>query len=63
MQECEAREWRQRYKMKVRELGQVRAQNWWESVKADIERIRGKDGLSILIEEMNRQRNEVRSKS
>lgn len=62
MRECEAREWRQRYKAKLTEMGQVRAQNWWESVKADIERKRGKDGLSILIDNMNRQRHEIRSK-
>jgi hypothetical protein len=61
MQECEARDWRQRYKAKMIELGQVRARNWWESVKADIERKRGKDGLDILINNMNRQRHDDNS--
>jgi len=32
-------------------------------VKADIERKRGKDGLNTLIAEMNRVRDEIRSKS
>jgi len=59
----EAQEWLRRYAIIKKMSGQPNAQHWWESVKADIERKRGKDGLSILITEMNRQQDEIRSKS
>lgn len=59
----EAQEWLRRYAIIKKMSGQANARHWWESVKTDIERKRGKDGLSILISEMNGQRNEIRSKS
>jgi hypothetical protein len=55
MNQCEAREWKSRYKAKVKEIGKQNAQNWWSGVKADILRIRGQAGADILIAEMNRQ--------
>jgi len=62
MIQTEAREWKQRYKDKIKQLGKVKAQTWWLQVKADILRIRGQDGLNILTDEMNRQQHETRSK-
>jgi hypothetical protein len=55
MIQCEAKEWKQRYAQKVKQLGKVKAQTWWLGVKDDIARIRGQDGLNILINEMNKQ--------
>ena len=63
MTQCEAREWKKRYKAKVREIGKQNAQNWWASVKADILRIRGQAGHDTLITEMNRQRHDANSLS
>jgi hypothetical protein len=57
MIQCEAREWKSRYKAKIKQLGKVKAQSWWLQVKDDILRIRGKDGLNILITELNRDAN------
>jgi hypothetical protein len=62
MIQCESREWTQRYKAKIKQLGKVKAQSWWFQVKADILRIRGQDGLNILTNEINRQQHETRSK-
>jgi hypothetical protein len=62
MTKCEAREWKQRYKTKVQELGRVKAQTWWQQVKDDVARIRGQAGADTLIAEMNRQQHETRSK-
>ena len=62
LRQTEAREWLTRYKAKASELGQAKAQDWWQIVKLDIEKRRGKAGLSTLITEMNGQRNEIRSK-
>jgi hypothetical protein len=55
----EAQEWLRRYAIIKKMSGQPNARHWWESVKADIERKRGKDGLNTLIAEMNRQRNDA----
>jgi hypothetical protein len=54
MIQTEAREWKQRYKQKIKQLGKVKAQSWWFQVKDDILRIRGQDGHDTLIAEMNR---------
>jgi hypothetical protein len=62
MIQCEAREWHQRYRAKVKQLGNVKAQSWWHQVKADIVRIRGQATADILTNEMNRQQHETRSK-
>jgi hypothetical protein len=61
MTQCEAREWKERYKMKVKEIGKQNAQNWWAGVKADILRIRGQAGHDTLIAEMNRQQHDANS--
>jgi hypothetical protein len=63
MIECEAREWKGRYRAKVREIGKQNAQNWWAGVKADILRIRGQAGHDTLIAEMNRQQYDANSLS
>jgi hypothetical protein len=62
MIQCEAREWKKRYKAKIKQLGKVKAQSWWLQVKDDILRIRGQDGLNTLTDEMNRQQHETRGK-
>ena len=63
LRQTEAREWLQRYNTKAKEIGQAKAQDWWQIVKLDIEKRRGKAGLSTLISEMNRQRNDANSLS
>jgi hypothetical protein len=63
LRQTEAREWLQRYQRKAQQVGKQQAQAWWQGVKLDIERKRGKDGLNTLIAEMNRIQNEIRSKS
>ncbi len=57
----EATEWLLRYEAIQTKTGQAAARNWWEVVKSDLRKHRGRAGLSILINEMNRQRNEIRS--
>ena len=57
----EAMEWLQRYQQKAQQVGKQQAQAWWQGVKLEIERKRGKDGLNTLIAEMNRIQNEIRS--
>ena len=56
----EARTWIQMRKKKVGEVGLEAAQSWWETVKVDIERIRGKQGLDDLIRRMYEQSGSVR---
>jgi len=51
----EAREWIKRYRKKRLELGKQEAQAWWESIKADIKKKRGQDGLDTLITNMRQQ--------
>ena len=63
LRQTEAREWMSRYNTKANQLGQAKAQDWWQSVKLDIEKRRGKAGADTLIAEMNRQQDEIRSKS
>jgi hypothetical protein len=63
MTQCEAREWKRRHKVKVEQLGKVKAQSWWLQVKADILRIRGQAGVDTLIAEMNRQQHDANSLS
>ena len=55
----EAREWIKRYRKKRLELGKQEAQAWWESIKVDIKKKRGQDGLNTLIAEMEKQRHDV----
>ena len=63
LRQTEAKEWLKRYEAIRTKTGQANARTWWESVKVDIERKRGKAGADTLISEMNGQRNEIRSKS
>jgi hypothetical protein len=63
MRECEAREWIQRYRDKTNQVGSAMAQHWWEVTKANIAKIRGQDGLDILIAEMYRQRDDANTLS
>jgi hypothetical protein len=63
LRQTEAREWMTRYKAKAKEIGQAKAQDWWQIVKLDIEKRRGKAGADTLITEMNRQRNDANSLS
>ena len=63
LRQTEAREWLQRYQRKAQQVGKQQAQAWWQGVKLDIERKRGKDGLNTLIAEMNRIQNEICSSS
>jgi hypothetical protein len=59
LRQTEAMEWLQRYQRKAQQVGKQQAQAWWQGVKLDIERKRGKDGLNTLIAEMNRVKNEI----
>ena len=63
LRQTEAREWLKRYKAKAKEIGQAKAQDWWQSVKLDIEKRRGKAGADTLTNEINRQRNDANSLS
>ena len=57
----EAREWIKRYRKKRLELGKQEAQAWWESIKVDIKKKRGQDGLDTLITNMRQQNETSRS--
>ena len=59
----EAREWIARRRRKTGEVGLEAAQSWWETVKVDIEKIRGKQGLDDLIRRMYEQSGSVRDVS
>jgi hypothetical protein len=61
LRHTEATEWLRRYETIRTTTGQAAARNWWEEVKADLRKRRGKAGANILIAEMNRQRHEIRS--
>lgn len=53
-QECEAREWLARYNKK-KQLGKEKANIWWESIIANITRIRGKQEATQLREQMRKE--------
>jgi galactose-1-phosphate uridylyltransferase len=57
----EAKEWIKRYRKKRLELGKQEAQAWWESVKVDLKKKRGQDGLDTLITNMRQQNETSRS--
>jgi hypothetical protein len=61
LRQTEAREWLERYRLKAKQVGKQQAQAWWEGVKLDIKKRRGQAGADTLTNEMNRQRNEIRS--
>ena len=60
MRQCEAREWIKRYRKKIGEVGSGQGKAWWERVKADIEKKRGKAELDSLVKQMNEERREGR---
>jgi hypothetical protein len=57
MQQCEARYWIKRWKIKIGEVGLENAKYWWEGVKNDIKKRRGDQGLANLIRCMEAERN------
>jgi hypothetical protein len=61
LRHTEATEWLRRYESIRTTTGQANARNWWEKVKSDLKKRRGKAGANTLIAEMNRQRHEIRS--
>ena len=56
LRQTEAKEWIRRYRLKAKEIGQLKAKAWWENTKADIKKRRGQVGLDTLIAEMGKQR-------
>jgi hypothetical protein len=52
----EAREWVQRYRKKVRDLGKTKASIWWSQVYLDIEKRRGSAAAVDLRKRMNETR-------
>lgn len=61
MRQCEAREWIMRYRRKIGEVGSEQGRLWWEQVKQDIERRRGKAGLDSLVALMQKEKSEGRA--
>ena len=57
MKTMEAREWMQRYRKKVKDLGKMNASGWWQQVLLDIGK---KRGLSA-VNDLRRKMNEIRS--
>jgi hypothetical protein len=51
--ECEAREWIQRYRNKVREEGKQEARAWWEVTFQKIAKKRGEPAAQALRAKMN----------
>ena len=60
MRQCEAREWVMRYRKKIGEVGSAQAKAWWEQVKVDIEKRRGKAALDSLLKQMREEKREGR---
>ena len=56
MRESESREWVERYRKKVKELGHSEANAWWADTIEKIEKIRGKKEADDLRQRMNRIR-------
>ena len=52
----EAREWVQRYRKKVRDLGKIKASAWWSQVYSDIEKRHGSAAAVDLRKRMNETR-------
>jgi hypothetical protein len=57
MKMMEAREWVQRYRKKVKDLGKTSASGWWRQILSDIEKKRGLSAANDL----RRRMNEIRS--
>ena len=60
MRQCEAREWIRRYRKKIGEVGSEQGRAWWEQVKEDIAKRRGKVALDSLVKQMETERREGR---
>lgn len=60
MRQCEAREWIKRYRKKIGEVGSGQGRLWWEQVKEDIAKRRGKAALDSLVKQMEEERREGR---
>jgi hypothetical protein len=58
MRAMEAREWVQRYRKKVKDLGKTKASAWWSQVYSDIERRRG----TAVANDLRRRMNEASKK-
>jgi hypothetical protein len=56
--ETEARDWLRRYRLKVQELGQAKAQTWWRETIEVIQTKRGHGSVTTLQADMNRMKNE-----
>jgi hypothetical protein len=56
MRQMEAREWVQRYRKKVKDLGKIKASAWWSQVYLDIEKRRGSAAAVDLRKRMNETR-------
>jgi hypothetical protein len=56
--ETEARDWLKRYRQKVQELGQAKAQTWWRETIEKIQTKRGRGSALTLQQDMNRMKNE-----
>jgi hypothetical protein len=56
--ETESREWLKRYRQKVQELGQAKAQTWWRETIEGIQTKRGRWSATTLQADMNRMKNE-----
>ncbi len=52
MRQCEAREWITRFNKKLGVLGRSATLSWWDGVKRDIEKRRGKPALDDLVTRM-----------
>jgi hypothetical protein len=53
MKIMEAREWMQRYRKKVKDLGKMNASGWWQQVLLDIGKKRGLNAVNDLRRRMN----------
>jgi hypothetical protein len=63
MRNCEARDWIRRYREKMKEVGPNEARRWWDRTIEHIARLRGQDAADDLKNRMNKEKNEIRSKS
>ena len=63
MRQCEAREWISRYTKKAIEQGSGNAQLWWQKVKSDIEKRRGKEAMQDLVNRMKQERENGKSRT
>jgi hypothetical protein len=51
----EAREWVQRYRKKVKDLGKMNASAWWSTILLDIQKKRGLPAANDLRNRMNQK--------